>query len=114
MPNPNLTATEAIKAVDEARALARRHPAIHYVTFGQVHTHRIADITFDCDSVAYYMALDADQGRAIAFELFDRKFCFEYHGADFNVESLKYFPRGLIAVPQAYVEQLEAFNRPRD
>jgi len=72
--------------------------ARHYVTFGQTHTHRVNGITLDCDSVACYEAKDYAEGRNKAFELFGPKFCFDYHDKDFDMEDLKYFPRGIINI----------------
>jgi hypothetical protein len=73
--------------------------AKHYVTFGQDHLHRINGVTFDADCVAVFDAPNHEQGRAKAFELFGPKFCFEYHGAQFDNKNMKFFPRGLVQVP---------------
>jgi len=67
-----------------------------YVTFGGDHTHRINGFTIDCDCVAVIECEDAADGRKKAFELFDRKFCFEYHEGLFDNESMKFFPRGFV------------------
>lgn len=66
-----------------------------YVTFGQVHAHRINGKTFDKDCVAVIESDTAAEGRSKAFELFGRKFCFEYFN---ELPEMKYFPRGLIEV----------------
>lgn len=66
-----------------------------YVTFGQDHVHHVNGKTFDKDCVAVLQSLNAAQGRALAFELFDSKFCFEYFD---KPPKMEYFPRGLIDV----------------
>lgn len=73
----------------------------HFVTFGQDHTHRINGITFDADCVAEFEAPNTSAGRLKAFELFDRKFCFEYHEDEFDYSSMRFYPRGFIQVPGA-------------
>jgi hypothetical protein len=72
--------------------------AKHYVTFGQVHAHRVNGITLDCDSVALYEAETAQEGRDKAFEYFGDKFFTDYHNTEFDTEDLKYFPRGIINI----------------
>jgi hypothetical protein len=69
-----------------------------YVTFGQVHTHRINGKTLDCNCVAVINCNNPEHGRDMAFELFGRKFCMEYPEHKFNMSSMSYFPRGLIEV----------------
>lgn len=70
----------------------------HYVTLGQVHTHRINNITLDCDCVVSYEAKDAKEGREIAVMHFGTQFCTDYHDTQFKQENLKYFPRGIINI----------------
>lgn len=72
----------------------------HYVTFGQQHTHRINGITLDCDSVASYEATDARDGINKAFEYFGGDFFTDYHAESFNMEDLKYFPRGIVNIDE--------------
>lgn len=67
-----------------------------YVTFGQGHTHRINGVTLDADCVASFTAPDAEAGRARAFELFGRKFCFHYAEAEFRADDLRFYPRGVV------------------
>lgn len=62
-----------------------------YVTFGQQHTHRVNNTTFDCDCVA---RVKGDRDRV--FELFGPKFCFAYDNE--KEVNLEYFPRGIINV----------------
>lgn len=64
-----------------------------YVTFGQNHIHRINGKTFDKDCVAVLYGTRED-----VFEIFEAKFCFEYTEEEFNFDSMKYYPRGLINV----------------
>ena len=70
----------------------------HYVTFGQDHAHRVNGKTLDRDTVAVFAAETAQAGRNRAFELFGGKFCFEYHGEEWNESSLKYFPKGYVYI----------------
>lgn len=72
----------------------------HYVTFGQIHVHRVNGVTLDCDSVACFEARDASHGRELAFEYFGDKFFTDYHDSQFPKEDLVYFPRGIITIPQ--------------
>jgi len=67
-----------------------------YVTFGQDHTHRVNGITFDCDCVAVIQAPSEEEGRARAFELFSGEFGTSYFEDQFDPDSLRFFPRGLI------------------
>lgn len=70
----------------------------HYVTFGQIHTHRVNGITLDCDTVACYEAEDVQDGRNKAFKYFGDKFFTDYHDTQFNMEDLKFFPKGIINI----------------
>lgn len=65
-----------------------------YITFGQVHAHRVNNQTFDKDSVAAITCEDHEDGRRIANELFGDKFCFSYD--EMPPKKLAYFPRGII------------------
>ncbi len=69
-----------------------------YVTFGQNHTHTIGEKVFNKDCVAIIECTNAEQGRELAFKYFGNKFCFEYPEEYFDFTSMKYFPRGFIAV----------------
>ena len=71
-----------------------------YITFGEDHVHIINGIIFHKDCVALLEDITTRAGREIAFELFGKKFCFEYPEKHFNKETLKYYPRGLIIVPK--------------
>jgi hypothetical protein len=67
-----------------------------YVTFGQCHAHRVNNQTFDKDCVAVIKAPTADEGREIAFELFKGKFFTTYGESEFDMTSMRYYPRGFI------------------
>jgi len=77
-----------------------------YVTFGQVHVHRVNGITFDADCVALIEGESNKQNREKAFELFGRQFCFEYPEEHFDFDSLHYFSRGVIKVKENDEEML--------
>ncbi len=70
----------------------------HYVTFGQQHTHRVNGKTLDCDTVACYEAANHGEGRHKAFDLFGDKFFTDYHDTSFDMESLQYFPKGIVNI----------------
>ena len=67
------------------------------ITFGQNHVHRVDNKTFDCDCVCQIDAIDHTQARAIAFRVFDGKFCFTYE-KEMWLENghPEYYPRGII------------------
>lgn len=71
-----------------------------YITFRQDHVHEINGQVFDKNCVAAIPAENRSKGRDKAFELFGPKFCMEYFDNEFKKESLHYFPRGVIVVPQ--------------
>lgn len=64
-----------------------------FVTFGQIHIHKINGKIFDKDCVAI---VNGDRNEV--FEIFDRKFCFEYSEDEWDDSSIKYYPRGYIEV----------------
>lgn len=65
-----------------------------FITFGQCHTHRLNDVTFDKDIVGVIKCKDYADGRQIAHELTKGIFATSY-----NVEqikrSMRHFPRGV-------------------
>lgn len=65
-----------------------------YVTFGQVHTHRINNITIDKDCVAILNASTHKKGRELAFEYFGDKFCV----TQIEMPKMKYFPCGFTEI----------------
>lgn len=66
---------------------------VRYVTFGQDHTHRVNNHTFDCDCVAKVIGT-----RETVWELFGAKFCVEYTQEQFDKQPdmMKWYPRGII------------------
>lgn len=70
--------------------------ARHYVTFGQIHVHRVAGKTLDCDTIAVFEAASASEGRDKTFELFGDKFFTDYHDKEWTEEDLHYFPKGYV------------------
>lgn len=69
-----------------------------YVTFGFDHIHRVNGKVYDKDCVAVIQAKDSQEGRALAFEYFDGKFCYEYPERFWSEEKLSFFTRGYIFV----------------
>lgn len=70
-----------------------------FITFGQIHVHRVNGKTFDCDCVAVIEAENEEEGRKLAFYYFDNKWCFSYPEEKFDLdEHMPYYPRGLIEV----------------
>jgi hypothetical protein len=70
-----------------------------FVTFGQAHRHEINGEIFDKDCVAVIDCDGPDDGRKKAFEIFGRKFCFEYFDSEVDRIDMEYFPRGFIEIP---------------
>jgi len=70
-----------------------------YITFGQGHTHRVNNKTFDCDCVAVINAIDEEAGRTRAHELFGPQWSTSYTEEMFiKGDFMKYFPRGEMEV----------------
>lgn len=68
-----------------------------FITFGQVHVHKINDKKLDKDSVAVFNAENEEAGRQKAFEMFERKWSNIYQENEWNNEWLSlYYPRGII------------------
>ena len=70
----------------------------HYITFGQVHTHRVNGQTFDCNCVAVLEAPNANIARDLAFELFGAQWHNHYTDDNVPADLLNHFPRGEIYV----------------
>jgi len=70
-----------------------------YVTFGIEHVHMINGMIFDNECVALIETDKKSEGREKAFEVFGRKFCFEYPEKHFDMIMMRHFPRGIIRVP---------------
>lgn len=69
-----------------------------YITFGQIHTHRVNGITLDCDSVAAIECNSFKEGRERAMEVFDAKFHQSLTEDRIDEKFLSYFPRGIVEV----------------
>ncbi len=65
-----------------------------YVSFGQIHTHRIDDITFDCDSLLEFEAESIEEARNRVFGSQIKDKFFTVYSE--NSVEFKYFPRGAI------------------
>ena len=67
------------------------------ITFGQTHTHRVNNYTFDKDSVAIIKAETHKKAHDLAMEIFNKEFhnCYPEEAFD-NGDNIKYFPRGKI------------------
>lgn len=65
------------------------------ITFGQRHTHRINNYTFDKDSVAIIEAETCNDAHDIAMDIFNEEFhkCISEEAYDIS-DKAKYFPRG--------------------
>lgn len=68
------------------------------VTFGQSHTHRVNNRTFDCNCVAVIKCDDYEQGRKLAFTYFNDKWHQCVPRDKWNKEHMIYFPRGYMGV----------------
>lgn len=71
---------------------------LHFVTFGQSHAHSVNGKTVDKDTVAVFPLTDDEDGRALAFETFGTKFCFEYPESYWDTDNMKYFPKGYVTI----------------
>ncbi len=69
-----------------------------FVTFGTRHQHEINGVLFDSECIAVIDCDSPEEGRKMAFELFGRKFAFEYaeHEWDHRYDYL--YNRGFINV----------------
>lgn len=67
------------------------------ITFGQVHSHRVNNRTFDRDCVAVINSDSEEEARKIAFSLFGDKWHESIPEAQYDEEGLGvYFPRGKV------------------
>jgi hypothetical protein len=75
-----------------------------YITFGQIHCHRINNNTLDCDSLGVIECGSESEGRAYAFEVTENgKFHQSYYEPSLEKleEILQYFPRGIVEMGSA-------------
>jgi len=69
----------------------------YIITFGQAHTHRVGNITIDCDCVVELSAETEERARDRARKLFGLAFCTSYTKERFlAIWDLKHYPRGII------------------
>lgn len=71
-----------------------------YITFGQSHTHRVNNVTFDKDLVAIIKCDNYHHGREIARELFNNVYATSYTEDQVDEKFMSHFPRG--ATPANY------------
>jgi len=69
-----------------------------YITFGQVHLHEVNGKVLSKDTVAVINCENANEGRNIAVKLFGKYFCFSYYEEQFDMDSMKFFPKGFVEV----------------
>ena len=68
-----------------------------YISFGQVHAHRVNNKTFDCNTLAEISCESHKHGRELAFEYFGDKFFSSYTEAEIaDPEFMKWFPHGIL------------------
>ena len=65
-----------------------------YFTFGQVHTHSYNGKTLDKDIVVEMSAEDSTEARERMFELFGKKWAFQYN----EKPDMSFFPRGIFKI----------------
>lgn len=65
------------------------------ITFGQIHTHRVNNYTFDKDSVAVVTSTNYAAARKFCSEVFSNQYhrCIEEEAFD-KSDSIKFFPGG--------------------
>ncbi len=68
----------------------------YYVSFGQIHVHRIDGITLNADCLLQITAPDLQAARQRAFEVLEREWFTVY--SEENVD-FEWFPRGAIIIP---------------
>jgi len=69
-----------------------------YITFGQVHIHRVNGKVFDKDCIAVIEADDEKSGRNLAFQYFNDQWFTSYTENNWKDYQLNYYPRGFIEV----------------
>lgn len=89
-------AANMIEKIKERENYLKPKTVKTYVTFGQVHVHRVNGKTFDKDCVAVIEAENATKGREKAFEYFGLKFFTTYIESEWKKEDMEFFPRGYI------------------
>ena len=69
-----------------------------YITFGQIHVHRVNGKTFDCDCIAEIEAEDMTCARERAAFYFELKWHQCVPEERLDDEFMSFFPRGIIKV----------------
>jgi len=77
-----------------AEGMSMEGKGMYYVTFGQIHVHRVNGRTFDCDTVAVIDAVNLNAAREDAFRLFGDR----WHQCEERMPDMSYYPRGLVGV----------------
>ncbi len=67
-----------------------------YVTFGQLHCHRVNGKTFDADCVAVLEHQPSEDGRLIVNKYFGMKYCSAYEEGIWDDADMKFYLRGYI------------------
>ena len=70
-----------------------------YITFGQIHVHRVNGVTLDADCVACFNSQHDMRGpaREQIYELLEGKFHMTYYD-ELPEKVLQYYPRGVVEV----------------
>jgi len=71
---------------------------LHFVTFGQIHTHYVNGKTFDKDTVAVIKVPKGSNAREIVESYFGLVFAFDYPQEYWNRQKADYFPKGYAGV----------------
>jgi hypothetical protein len=69
-----------------------------FVTFGQVHVHKLGNVVYDKDCVAVIQADTYEEADTLAFALWNGKFHQHCPEDRWDESKMKYFPRGYIPV----------------
>lgn len=69
-----------------------------FITFGQNHAHALPNILLHKDVVAVIECKTYEEGRKIAFELFESKFCFSYFESEWSLDDTMWYPGGYVKV----------------
>ena len=68
-----------------------------YMTFGQIHAHRIGKVTVDANCVAVFPC-EEEVARQYARDHLKNEYMSTYTEDTFDVCDLRYYPRGLVEV----------------
>jgi hypothetical protein len=69
-----------------------------FVTFGQVHAHSINGKTLDKDCVAVFGRMSEADVRALLHDSYNNEYAQTFNHTNWDVNLLKYFPRGYVYV----------------